>query len=259
MAEEGSTIVARGLWWGRQDSERPLTLDCLHVLPGFSNRAALATELMVRAHGKFDSRPDYQLTVPTNAPDRNPGVEWRSRAAQAAGLSREVKRLQYEWRPTDEVQAGSGRLVFRPGSDREFLDAFRQVAVGSLDVSTQEALGVMDPDSQAARELEFYRSCPGARSWWRLAETPDEKLVGFAIPSATPSNRNVGYLGVLPPLRGRGYVDDILAEITRFHAAAGADRITATTDAANTPMAAAFGRANYQLTETRWVFSAPVA
>ena len=256
FAEDGSTIVARALWWGRQDSELPLTLDCLHVLPGVSNRIALATELMVQAHREFDTRPDYQLIVSTGGPERNRAVEWRSKAAKEAGLTRVVKRLQYVWTPASGVVADSGRLVFRPGSDREFLDAFRQIAVGSLDFITQEQLAVMDPDSQAKSELEFYRSCPGERSWWRIAET-NGKLVGFAVPSATSYNRNVGYLGVVPALRGRGYVDDILAEVTRFHASDGADRITATTDEANTPMAAAFDRANYQMTETRWVFSSP--
>lgn len=40
--------------------------------------------------------------------------------------------------------------------------------------------------------------------------------------------------------RGHGYVDEILEYITRFHIGDGARRITATTDAVNTPMAAAF-------------------
>lgn len=69
----------------------------------------------------------------------------------------------------------------------------------------------------------------------------------------------MGYLGVLPELRGRGYVDDILGDITRFHAAEGADRITATTDVPNTPMAKAFERANYRMTEVRMVFKAPAS
>jgi hypothetical protein len=66
-----------------------------------------------------------------------------------------------------------------------------------------------------------------------------------------------GYLDVLPALRVRGYVDDILGEITHVHALDGADRITATTDVSNTPMVAAFDRANYRVTEVRIVFTAP--
>ncbi|WME21635.1 GNAT family N-acetyltransferase [Brachybacterium sp. GU-2] len=69
------------------------------------------------------------------------------------------------------------------------------------------------------------------------------------LPSATLTNRNVGYLAVLPQHRGHGYVDEILEYITRFHVGDGARRITATTDAVNTPMAAAFDRAGYKLVE----------
>ena len=95
--------------------------------------------------------------------------------------------------------------------------------------------------------MQFYLDCPGERSWWRLARLPDGILAGLAIPSATPYARNVGYVGVVPEERGRGLIDDLLAEITRFHAAAGADRITATTDMNNRPMAAAFDRAGYRV------------
>jgi RimJ/RimL family protein N-acetyltransferase len=258
FAENDSTIVARGLWWGREDSKCPTTLDCLHVIREVSDRSALAAELLVRAHDEFDGKPDYELRVPAGSSDHGSAVEWRSDAARAAGLTRMVERLQFEWNPRIGVAADSGRLIFRTGTDNEFLDALQRVAVDSLDAETHEQLARMDPEDQARGELEFYRSCPGERSWWRLAERPDGELVGFAIPSATPYNRNVGYLGVLPEHRGHGYVDELLAEITRFHASHDADRITSTTDAANTPMVAAFKRAKYELKETRLVFSVPV-
>jgi ribosomal protein S18 acetylase RimI-like enzyme len=82
-------------------------------------------------------------------------------------------------------------------------------------------------------------------------------LVGFAIPSRSAYHPSVSYLGVLPRFRGRGFVDDLLAEITHIHAEAGAERITGTTDTTNAPMAAAFGRAGYRNTACRIVLSAP--
>ena len=63
FAIDGSRIVARGVWWGRTDSERPLTLDCLHVLPEVPDRAALAGELLSRGHSEFDARPEYHLML----------------------------------------------------------------------------------------------------------------------------------------------------------------------------------------------------
>jgi RimJ/RimL family protein N-acetyltransferase len=260
FADDGSRIVARALWWGRSDSERPLTLDCLDVLPGVPDRAALATELLARGHAEFGAEPEYNLRLPDgwrDDPDIAAGVAWRTGAATAAGLTDAVERLQYQWTPADGVPALSDRLVLRPGQDEEVLAAFRRVAVGSLDAQTQRDVATMGADRQARGDLEFYLSCPGERSWWRLAETTGGDLAGFAIPSATPYSRNVGYLGVVPELRGRGYVDDLLGEITRFHAADDADSITATTDVSNAPMAAAFDRANYQVTEVVMVFQAP--
>ena len=260
FVDDGSRIVARALWWGRADSDRPITLDCLHVLPDVPDRAALATKLLSRGHAEFGAAPEFNLMLRTgwrDDSDTAEAVAWRAEAAKGAGLTDVVERLRYEWTPAAGVPTPSDRLVFRPAEDDEFLAAFRRVAVDSLDVTTQRDLAVMDADSQASGDLEFYRSCPGDRAWWRLAETPEGELAGFAIPSATPYHRNVGYLGVVPELRGRGYVDDLLAEITRVHAADGAERVTATTDVPNTPMAAAFDRANYQVTEVRMVFEAP--
>jgi ribosomal protein S18 acetylase RimI-like enzyme len=68
----------------------------------------------------------------------------------------------------------------------------------------------------------------------------------------------VAYLGVVPELRGNGYVDDLLAEITHLLAAAGAQWIQADTDLANRPMAAAFQRAGYRNFAVRMVLSAPM-
>jgi len=80
---------------------------------------------------------------------------------------------------------------------------------------------------------------------------------GFALPTRTASAASVGYLAVLPEHRGHGYVTDLLAEITRQHAHRGAPKITGTTDATNTPMAAAFDRGGYDRTGTRLVLSRP--
>ena len=261
FAEDRSRIVGRAVWWGRADSRRPLALDCLHVLPDVLDRVALATEILSRGHAAFNAKPEYTLALRTTGRDGDhataDAVAWRRAAAKAAGLTSLIERLRYEWTPDAGVPAASTRLVFRPATDDEFVSVFRRVAVGSLDLATQRALANTDADRQARDDLEFYSSCPGERSWWRLAQTIDGQWVGFAIPSATPYHRNVGYLGVVPEMRGRGYVDDLLGEITRTHAAGGADRITATTDVSNTPMAAAFDRANYRLTEVRMVFAAP--
>ncbi len=245
--DEDGEILARALWWGRADSERPIALDCLQVRSSVADPEALAAGLLAAGHEAFGALPLYNMSLPADwraRPDLAEAVAWRREAAYRAGLSAGTAE------PT-------GRLVFRDGTDEEFLDAFVRLSRGSLDLHTQNELRSMDAEQLAREDVAFYLDCPGERSWWRLAELPGGTLAGMAIPSATPYHRNVGYLGVVPEQRGRGLIDEVLAEITRFHAAAGAERITATTDTVNRPMAAAFDRAGYEVTEIRLVLEAP--
>jgi RimJ/RimL family protein N-acetyltransferase len=69
--------------------------------------------------------------------------------------------------------------------------------------------------------------------------------VGFVIPARNSYNPIIAYIGVLPEHRGRGHIDDLLAEGTRILAEQGVPRIRASTDLGNVPMAQAFQRAGY--------------
>ncbi|WP_406408788.1 GNAT family N-acetyltransferase [Streptomyces sp. NBC_01643] len=265
IAEEGDRVVGRALWWGQPASDHPLALDCLHVDASSGDRTAIAAGLLTASLKAFAEQgarklPLYNLTLPhgwREDPAVAAALAWRRDAALAAGLTDEVERLRLEWTPEVGVPAGSGSLVFAEASDEEFLQVFRQIAVGSLDGETRRNLAAKGADVTARQEMDFYMGCPGERGWWRLVRTPQGETVGLAIPSATPYNRNVGYLGVVPEFRGRGHVDDVLAEITRVHAEAGAELITATTDTGNAPMAAAFARAGYRTAQIRLIYSAP--
>lgn len=91
-------------------------------------------------------------------------------------------------------------------------------------------------------ELGHYRS---PRDWWRIATLPGGEPVGFATPARNDYHPTTGYLAVLPEHRGTGYIDEILAEGTRFLIAQDAPRIRAATDIGNAPTANAFQRVGY--------------
>lgn len=265
IAEDAGQVVGRALWWGQPSGEYPLALDCLHVDASAPDRTAVAAGLVSASLKAFAEQgapkmPLYNVTLPNGwreTPAVAAALAWRRDAALAAGLTDEVERLRLEWAPGTGVPAVNGSLDFVEASDGEFLRVFRQIAVGSLDGETRRNLAAKGAEATARDEMDFYLGCPGERAWWRLARNSEGETVGLAIPSATPYNRNVGYLGVIPEFRGRGYVDEVLAEITRVHAEAGAEVITATTDTGNAPMAAAFARAGYRTAQIRMIYSAP--
>ena len=258
-------LVGRALWWGREQAAAPITLDVLDVAGSPESCAAVGRALLragqdaLCVQGARTPLP-YTLRLPTDWRHRSDSiaaVAWRQEALAAAGLTERNERLQVAWTPGASPVPHPGRLWFRPGSDEEFRVLFARVALGSLDVMTQRSLAVTTPEDLARDELDYYTSSAGERDWWRVATDASGDTVGFVIPSATPYARNVGYLGVLPQQRGHGHVDDLLAYVTGFHHAAGARRITATTDASNAPMAAAFARHGYRTIEVRIDFEPP--
>ncbi|NGO74637.1 GNAT family N-acetyltransferase [Streptomyces sp. YC504] len=267
LAEDEGRVVGRALWWGQSTAEHPVDLDCLWVDASVPDRAKVAAGLLAAGLESFTARGAADLPILTvkltdgwrDDPAVSAAAEWRHDGALAAGLSHVVERLQLEWTPDAALPAAGTRLTFAAATDEEFLPVFRGIAEGSLDASTRKDIAEVGADAAARKAMDFYLDCLGERDWWRLAYDADGAVVGLAIPSATPYARNVGYIGVLPEFRGRGYVDEVLAEITRFQAAAGAERITATTDQGNVPMAAAFARAGFRVTEIRMVYSVPSA
>ncbi|WP_239668482.1 GNAT family N-acetyltransferase [Micrococcus luteus] len=251
-------LMGRAMWWGR-DGKVPIALDIWDAAPGISDPTNVLAGLL--GHGRAlleeagaQSPLPHPLRVPVGWRDSAEiaeSVHLKMQVASDNGLGRANERLQFQWDQGGMVPPSPARLSFVPASDEVFTRLFAEAATGSLDVMTARELEEMSATDLAREEIDYYLSCPGERSWWRVAQTHDGEIIGLAIPSATPTNRNVGYLAVLPQHRGHGYVDEILAFITRFQIEDGAERITATTDAVNTPMASAFVRAGYTLVEVR--------
>jgi RimJ/RimL family protein N-acetyltransferase len=261
--------LAAAVWWGEPRESRPSALDGVWVRGQVepADRAELAAGLIRRAHQAYArdrtrQPPTYHLFLPPDwrdRPDAVEALEWREEAARRAGLTERLERLRYEWMAGSGLPDTTGRLVFRPEPDDEvFVEVLSRVLAGTLDATTRKESARIGPRRQARQDVAFYRDhMRGDRSWWRLAQTQDGQIAGFGIPSANVEFPVVGYLGVLPEHRGHGYVDEILAEITRILAAeAGATVIHADTDLENRPMAAAFERAGYRTFGRRLVLSA---
>ncbi len=251
--------VGRALWWGLADASTPSTLDDLLVEPAEQDRVAVAVGLLRAGEATLGRLPEWIVDVAVDwheDPAAVAAVAWRAEAARAVGLDRATERVSVAWdlatsAPPAPVPAG---IRFRGGADAEFLDLFARVAVGSLDAHTRGAVAELGARGAAADDLAFYRSLPGRREDWRVAEGPHGVVLGFVLATRTAYDAAVSFIGVLPQHRGRRVVDALLAEALRVHTAAGATRVVGTTDAANTPMRRAFERAGFRVTKRRMVF-----
>ena len=257
VALRGDRVVARIAWWSK-DGKTPLFLDFFDLddtLPEPERGEAglrlleAATAAVVPAGAP---RPEYGRFVPPDwreDPAARDVVESRIRVMERTGARMLVERLRLEWRAGTPVPADSGRLRFRTVAGREDLLALMTpVMEGTLDAHGQAdmASGLTAREAAEKHYDEEFAHYSTPQEWWRIAELPDGRPVGFVIPARNSYNPVIAYIGVLPAHRGHGYIDELLAEGTRVLAGQdGVERIRAATDLGNVPMAKSFARLGY--------------
>ncbi|MGB7979929.1 MAG: hypothetical protein WCF36_03935 [Candidatus Nanopelagicales bacterium] len=139
VLEVDGRLMGRALWWGRGESV-PSALDALDVLPEIDDPRAAAVEMLRGGHADFAVSSErlllpYTLRLPGGWRDdaqASSAVTWRCGAMSDVGLTRSLERRQYAWTPEMGIPERSHRVVFRQGSDAEFVELFRDAARGSL-------------------------------------------------------------------------------------------------------------------------------
>ncbi|MEU0967424.1 GNAT family N-acetyltransferase [Streptomyces sp. NPDC005917] len=258
VALDGDRLLARLAWWTAPGGDVPLQFDFFDIddtLPR-ADRDEIGLRLFETATATVfpagAKLPEYCRFVPPDwheDPVAREVVESRTRVLESTGARLLVERLRLQWTPASLLPEPRRRLVFRPVAHREdLLGLMTPVMEGTLDAHGQADLSSGLSPREAA-ERHYDGEFAGFRSpheWWRIAELPGGGApVGFVVPARNSYHPIIAYIGVLPAHRGNGYIDEILAEGTRILAAEGVDRIRASTDLGNVPMAKSFARAGY--------------
>jgi RimJ/RimL family protein N-acetyltransferase len=252
LALRGDELVGRAVWWGWPASQRPILTDTLD-LPATPDRVAVGAALAGAGFAALVPPGEDRLVimwVPAGWRDgpAAAGILDKLAAYEAAGSHLLVERLDLSWTRGGPVPPPTDRLVFRPVDDETLVDLVARCGDASLDAHTAHSRARLGREATARAEVEEMKGFPAPREWWRAAYTPDGDAVGFVLPNRAGGFHGVGYLGVVPELRGRGFVHDLLGECTRFLALEqDAEKILANTDVGNVPMVAAFARAGYVL------------
>lgn len=256
VALRGEQLLARAAWWSHSGADAPVLLDVLDIDDGGPDpgRVEIGVHMLRTAIGatipKGAHPPDYIRFVPPTWRENavsSQVVQDRMAISERTGARLFVERLRLEWRPGTLIAAPSHRLSFRPVEDiDELVVLMTAVLEGTLDAHSRADLTHMSAREVAVRQYEDeFAGYSNRRDWWRIATLPAGDPVGFVIPARNDYHPIIAYVAVLPQQRGRGYIDDILAEGTRVLAAQNVSRIRASTDLRNIPMAEAFRRAGY--------------
>jgi predicted N-acetyltransferase YhbS len=253
--EQGDRPLGRVAFWTLPGMEKPFALVLLDV-PWDDDYLGVGTSLLgdvlevARALGA--EKVEHVVDDPPMRPQFQHHPEQRTELLENVGFAFRRETGRFEW-CGGEPPAIPGRLLFRTleemGEDA-FVEAMRMVSEGTLDREIQgerERLGA----ERAAREFfDDARRVEHEPSWWRLAYTPEEEFVGLVMPAEPPGFLTIFYVGVVPGMRGKGYVEDLLATGTttllEVRRKKGEEKpLRADTDLSNWPMAAAFERVGW--------------
>jgi len=254
--EEEDRPLGRVAFWTLPGMEEPLALVLLDV-PWDGDYMGVGTcllgDVLNEARYLGAKEIEHVLDTPPMQPQFQHHSEKRVELLESVGFAFRRETGRFEWRG-GEPNTEPGRLSFRTleeVGDEAFVDAMKRVSEGTLDREIREEREKLGPQEAAREFFEDARRVKHDPSWWRLAYSrPEGELVGLVMPAEPPAFLTIFYVGVVPEMRGRGYVNDLLAGGTATLLAARAKGgnekpLRADTDVANAPMAAAFERAGW--------------
>jgi RimJ/RimL family protein N-acetyltransferase len=257
VVEDNAHLLGRLAFWTLPKVGIPRAIVLLDV-PWDDDYLAVGAYLLhhsfaaMRAQGAADL--DHVLDMPPQWPQWQYFSEQRQHLLTHAGFAMERETLRFDWPPTAALPPSSHRLTFRTLDDvgaAVFIDAIERVSAASLDQQTQHDRAALGAAAEAQQTWNDLQTMEYTSAWWQLAYTASGDLVGLVMPTRNPTTATIGYIGVVPEQRGRGYIHDLLAQGTTTLLNTGSTTIRADTDVANVPMIQAFGRASYTQFATR--------
>ena len=254
--EEECSPLGRVAFWSLLGMEEPFAIELLDV-PWDGDYldvgASLLSAVLEEARRLGAEEVKHVLDAPPAWPQFQHHPAERVELLESVGFVFRRETDRFEWRGGEPV-AVAGRLSFRTLEEvggEAIVDAIMRVSEGTLDREIRAERERLRPRGAARAFFEGAKRVEHQPSWWRLAYSrPEDDLVGLVMPAEPPGFMTIFYVGVVPEMRGRGYVDDLLtagtATLLEARANEGNDRpLQADTDVSNAPMAAAFERAGW--------------
>lgn len=261
VAEEAGQFLGRLAYWTNPKTGIPTDL-FLFDAPWQQHNQTIGSELVrqtlpiVRSLGA--QHIGYVLDTPAQAP------QWQSFPSQRRGLLRslgfalvrETNRFGCDTSVVPHVitPVHLNFKSFTQVGTAVFVHAIEQVSVETRDTTIQQQRATLGSVQAAHEMLHILQGMRYEQDWWQLAYTPNDELVGLVMLTANVSSGTIGYIGVVPRQRGRGYSHELLTRGTALLQTAGVTTIYADADVTNIPMAKAFQHVGYTHIGTRQTY-----
>ncbi|WP_055599218.1 GNAT family N-acetyltransferase [Streptomyces aureus] len=226
--------------------------------------AALLDAAAVRARELGATELEHVVDSPAQAPQFQRNPEHRGELLRASGYAviRDGRRFSLRAPAAngtgdagpeasgapDGLPADDPRLTFRSLAElgpEPFVAVLAELLAETADARL--AADVRQHGARRAAELLFEETAELKHepAWWELGYDADGTVAVISLPAENPSVPVIGFVGVAPAHRGKGYATSVVIRGTRVLVGAGATEIRGDCDAANVAMAKAFERAGY--------------
>lgn len=191
----------------------------------------------------------HVLDSPGQVPQHQSHAEVRHEALAGAGFAVTRDGRRWEWLAGDPVPEADDRLTWRDLSalgEEPFLELLAELLADTGDSLLRDAVNRLGLRGAAKEVWQGSLGMEHEDAWFELGFDADGTAAAISLPSRTPSAAVIGFVGVSPRHRGKGYAASIVARGTRILAAAGAETVRGDCDSANIAMVRGFERAGYR-------------
>ncbi|HUG48826.1 MAG TPA: GNAT family N-acetyltransferase [Candidatus Limnocylindria bacterium] len=219
--------------------------------PGARDAALAALRHALPLAAKFGPPIDARVN-----PEVHVDFEPRRALLEEAGLLLFQEKAGHYWQASTSPPRRSARLRFRSlreaGRD-EFLTVLARGPAATLDRNDRYYYELTGPRGWAEVMMGYLQT--GDEDLWKLGyDAEGGEAVGYFMlsPFDEQGAATINHIGVVPEQRGRGYVDDLLAEATAEAHRRGFNSILSDVDVLNLPMRAAMERAGHRSGVRPW-------
>ncbi|MCK9918336.1 hypothetical protein MXD81_55360, partial [Microbacteriaceae bacterium K1510] len=237
LVEEDQQPVGRVAFWTLPKLENPLDLVLLE-LPWESPKllslgAALMESVLKQMLTLGAEEVGYVLDAPPSAPQWQLFTENRMQLLHHNGFTAARETFRFERTTLEQSPGKTSDFQFRTlpqVGEAAFIDAIARVSESTFDQRIREGREQNGSEAEANTMYRDLQQMEYEPDWWQLAYDSSEELVGLVMPAKSPTFATIGYIGVVPEKRGRGYIDVLLHHGTSLLVEAGEKMIRADTD-----------------------------
>ncbi|MGW4463326.1 GNAT family N-acetyltransferase [Micromonospora sp. NPDC004704] len=264
VAEEGGHLVGSVVLWTMPGHEVPSDVVLLEAPWDGTEPAvglALLAEAATLARTLGATELGHVVDSPAQAPQFQRHPEQRGELLRRAGFTVARDGRRFRWLAGGELPAQDGRLRFRSLAElgREpFVDLLETLLADTADARLTE--DVRRHSLRRAAELLFEETAElhHEPQWWEIGYAADGSPAVVSLPAHNPAFAVIGFVGVAPAHRGKGYSSSVVARGTAILAGNGATEIRGDCDVRNVAMFRGFQRAGYDNFANRMEYVRPL-